>query len=78
MKNEQLEMSNEKKTCLDCLHCKVAANVWKKGMWCFCAVSKNKLRYIEKYWQVKKKVCKKFNDMDVDEPIRRSLLRKRA
>ena len=68
--------NEEKKTCLDCLHCKVAANVWKKGRWCFCALSKNKPKYIEKYWQIKKKVCKMFDDMS--EPIRRPLLRERA
>jgi len=71
-------MSNEKKTCLDCLHCKVAAMSTVKSRWCFCEVSKNQLRYREIYWQIKKKVCKKFNDMNIDVPVRRSLLRKRA
>jgi len=64
------------KTCLDCLHCKVSANSINNGRLCFCAVSKKQLRYQEIYWQQKKKLCKKFDDMT--ELDRRPLLRKRA
>ena len=67
-----------KKTCLDCLHCKVSASSKNNCRWCFCSASKNQLRYQEIYWQTKRKVCKKFDDMTVVEPVRRLLLRKRA
>jgi hypothetical protein len=71
LKNEELGMRNEEegmrtkkaKTCLDCLHCKVSASSKRNCRWCFCDVSKNQLRYQEIYWQTKRKVCKKFDDM---------------
>jgi len=71
-------MNKEKKTCIDCLHCKVSAAKTKKGRLCFCALSKNQLRYQEVYWLTKKKLCKKFNDMTIIEPKRRPLLKKKA
>jgi hypothetical protein len=55
-------MSNEKKTCGDCLHCKVCAMSTKNNRLCFCAKTKKKERHEEYFWLVKK-VCKKFEDM---------------
>jgi len=51
-----------KKTCLDCLHCKVSANSTEDCRLCFCSLSKLKERHKEKYWY-KKTPCKKFFDM---------------
>jgi len=51
-----------KKTCTDCLHCKVASCSTRNSRLCFCAKDKNKLYDLEAYWLLKK-VCKKFEDM---------------
>ena len=63
IRNEELGMSNDVKTCVDCLHCKVSVKSTKDCRLCYCAVSKNKLKYQETYWLTKKKVCIKFDDM---------------
>jgi hypothetical protein len=60
-------MSEEKKpcgrkTCGDCLHCKVCACSTKNGRLCFCAKTKSKERELEFYW-LNKTPCKKFEDM---------------
>lgn len=62
MKNEQLVMSNEKKKCTDCLHCKVSATSTKNSRFCFCAKRKQKKYEAEFYW-LNKSVCQKFEDM---------------
>jgi len=68
MSNEKLTMSNEKtkaydrKTCCDCLHCKVSVKTTKNCTLCFCAETENKELHKEPYWQ-KKPLCKKFEDM---------------
>ena len=55
-------MSDEKKTCFDCLHCKVSAKSKKNCRLCFCAQTVKKENHKEPYW-FKKPVCKKFEDM---------------
>ena len=62
MKNEELGMSNDKKTCADCLHCKVSAKSKENRLLCFCAETEKKVRHKEPYW-LERKVCKKFEDM---------------
>jgi len=63
-------MNNERrkecrvKTCGDCLHCKVSARSTEKCRLCFCSVTKNKERHLERYW-LAKLPCKKFEDMAV-------------
>ena len=71
-------MKTEKnKSCCDCLHCKVSAVKIDDKTLYFCNVSKNKARNLDIFWLVKKKLCKKFVDMD-DEEKRRPLLRNRG
>jgi hypothetical protein len=67
----------EMKTCLDCLHCKVSAKSKKTCRMCYCSETKKKERHRITHWQ-KKKVCKKFSDMSVDEIKRQPILKKRA
>jgi hypothetical protein len=55
-------MKKKKRTCFDCLHCKVSAKSTENRKLCFCAETKKKTRHKEPYWQTKK-VCKKFYDM---------------
>ena len=55
-------MSNEKKNCLDCLHCKVSAKSTRNCRLCFCAETGKKEKHKEPYWIIKP-VCKKFTDM---------------
>jgi hypothetical protein len=55
-------MKSEKKTCFDCLHCKVSAKSTKKHRLCFCADKKKRKNHEEPYW-IKKLVGKKFEDM---------------
>ena len=55
-------MSNEKKTCCDCLNCKVSAKSTDNCRLCYCAETKKKIPRKESYWLVKL-VCKKFEDM---------------
>ena len=77
-------MGNEKKTCADCLHCKVSAKSTETCGLCFCNLSKNKKTHKKTYWQTKP-VCGKFDDMSekvkgffpVLTAKRRPLLRRR-
>ena len=59
---EGLAMSNEKKKCGDCLHCKVSAASSKICRLCFCSKEKSKKYDLEFYW-LNKSVCKNFEDM---------------
>jgi hypothetical protein len=62
MENEVLGMSGEKKSCVDCLYCKVSAKSTKNNRLIYCAETKKKENHKEPYWLVKT-VCKKFEDM---------------
>lgn len=68
MNKEQGTKSKEKtkrakrKTCVDCLHCKVCAKSIFNGTECFCEVKRTKKNCKVTYWQ-KRDVCKKFDDM---------------
>jgi len=70
-------MNKKKGNCNDCLHCKVSAKSTEKCRLCFCSETAKKMRHKEPYWQ-KKRICSRFDDMTVIEPMRRPLLRKRA
>jgi len=70
-------MKKEKRYCIDCLHCKVSVRSNEKCRICYCIKIDKNYRYKEKYWQ-KKKICPQFSDMDIFEPKRRPLLKKRA
>jgi hypothetical protein len=52
----------KKKTCLDCLHCKVSAKSTAYMRLCFCTEKEKRKRHKELYWFTKK-VCKEFFDM---------------
>jgi hypothetical protein len=52
----------KKKTCFDCLNCKVSAKSTEKCRLCFCAETKAKARHKEPYWR-KKKICENFEDI---------------
>ncbi len=52
----------DKKTCADCLHCKVSSMSTKNCRFCFCSQMKHIENRLEVYWN-RKPVCKKFNDM---------------
>ena len=52
----------KKKTCLDCLHCKVSASSTRNGRLCFCAAAKAREDDLAQYW-FKKPLCVKFDDM---------------
>jgi hypothetical protein len=54
--------SDKKKTCFDCLNCKVSAKSTDKTRLYYCAKTKTKGRHKEPYW-LEKSVCKKFDDM---------------
>ena len=54
--------ANKKKTCIDCLNCKVSAMSTPVRRKCFCSESKKKTVYNESYWLVKKP-CDEFDDM---------------
>jgi hypothetical protein len=63
MSREQRTMSKaKKKTCLDCLHCKVSVRSTVNNRLCFCSETEKKERHREMFWQVKK-VCKQFVNM---------------
>jgi hypothetical protein len=51
-----------KKTCLDCLNCKVSAKSTDKCRLCFCSETKKKINRKETYW-LTKKLCVEFEDM---------------
>jgi len=52
----------KKKTCVDCLHCKVSARSTENRRLCFCSQTKSKERHKEHYWLVKPS-CRKFEDV---------------
>ena len=54
--------AKKKKTCFDCLHCKVSAKSTEKIRLCFCAVKEKKQNHKEAYW-IDRAVCKTFDDM---------------
>jgi hypothetical protein len=64
MNNEKKTMckKDKNKTCVDCLHCKVCANSTEGCKLCFCAEKEKKEIHFESYW-LKKKACRKFEDM---------------
>ena len=62
MRNEELAMSNEKRKCTDCLHCKVYARSTEESRLCFCVEIGKKAILNEFYW-LNKTVCYKFEDM---------------
>jgi len=62
MNREKRTGNNEKKTCCDCLHCKVSADSSQNHRLCFCSNAKNKQYDLEFYW-LNKSVCKQFADM---------------
>ena len=68
---------NGKQNCTDCLHCKVSVKSTEKRRLCYCATTNREKRHNVSYWE-KKKVCIRFDDMAVIEPVRRPLLRRRA
>ena len=51
-----------KKTCLDCLYCKVSKKSTKNCRLCYCSETMKKERHKERYW-LARNVCKKFEDM---------------
>jgi hypothetical protein len=53
---------NEKKTCLDCLNCKVSANSTENRRLCYCVETKRKATHTDLYW-INKKLCDEFEDM---------------
>ena len=55
-------MTTKKKTCFDCLHCKVLVKSTENCMFCFCARAEKKVKHEWYYWFAKK-VCCKFDDM---------------
>ena len=55
-------MKTEKKSCVDCLHCKVSSWSMENYRLCFCAESEKKKKHKERYWRAKT-VCGKFEDM---------------
>ena len=66
MKREQRKVKKEKRTkkksCFDCLYCKVSAASTEKCRFCFCSKAKKKIMHKANYW-LSKKLCKKFDDM---------------
>ena len=52
----------KKKTCFDCLHCKVSAKSTEKVRLCFCAKTRDRGKHKDPYW-LAKPICKKFQDM---------------
>ena len=59
---KEKDMSDVKKNCLDCLHCKVSAKSTANCMLCFCAITEKKVKHKEHYWHAKK-VCDNFDYM---------------
>ena len=52
----------KKKTCFDCLHCKVSIASTKDYRLCFCSETKKKRKHKDTYW-LAKPLCRKFEDM---------------
>ena len=62
MSNEQGAKSKGKKTCGDCLHCKVSAKSTKICRMCYCSKISRLAVIKELYW-LNRTVCYKFEDM---------------
>jgi hypothetical protein len=60
-------MKKEKKTCCDCLHCKVSAKSAGNSRLYFCSEDQEKENHKESYW-LDKNVCDCFSDM-TEKPI---------
>jgi hypothetical protein len=54
-------MNDEKKTCFDCLHCKVSKKTRIVRL-CFCEKTIDKEKHRDPYW-LSKRLCKRFVDM---------------
>jgi hypothetical protein len=52
----------KKKSCFDCLHCKISASSSRNGRLCFCAAARVREDDLDKFW-LKKPLCVKFEDM---------------
>jgi len=52
----------QKKSCGDCLHCKVSMYSTKKGRMCYCAQI-SRLAIIKEFYWLNRSVCYKFEDM---------------
>jgi hypothetical protein len=52
----------KKKTCIDCLHCKVSAKSTVNVRLCYCAKEGKEKQYREPFWS-EKKVCGEFDNM---------------
>ena len=59
---EQGVKSNEKRTCLDCLYCKVSRKSVLNNRLCFCEKKEQKKEHNVPYW-LGKTVCRLFDDM---------------
>ena len=59
----------KKKTCLDCLYCKVSAKSTANCRLCFCERKEGNGRHRENYW-LGKKPCDDFEDMAGNKPFR--------
>jgi hypothetical protein len=57
-----LNVRGKKRTCLDCLHCKVSMKSTAKKRLYFCTETKKRKRHKEPYWAANK-VCLEFEDM---------------
>jgi len=55
-------VTEEKKTCADCLHCKVSTKSTENCRLCFCVEIGKKAAISEFYW-LNRAVCQKFEDM---------------
>ena len=55
-------MSNKKRTCIDCLYCRVSRMSTEKKRLLFCSEKKKQVNHTEKYW-LTKKPCDEFEDM---------------
>jgi hypothetical protein len=68
MKNEEGRMGEnelkeaKKKTCLDCLHCKVSAKSMVSMRLCYCDKEGKEVQPQEPYWS-EKNVCGEFKSM---------------
>jgi len=53
-----------KKTCFDCLYCKVSAKSTAKCRLCFCSETRKKGKHKDSYW-LTRAICKKYEDMSL-------------
>jgi hypothetical protein len=51
-----------KKSCLDCLYCKVSVRSTKNRRLCFCSQTVKKEKHREPFWR-SKRLCDGFDDM---------------